>query len=108
MILKPGDILIKEGETSNQLFWLMQGQLEVVKKISGMKVEVNKIEPGELVGELSFLDQKPRSATVRAVTECQLVVLEYSEFQEMLAAQPKWMKKILVTLTGKIRKLSEL
>ena len=66
------------------------------------------IEAGELVGELAFLDQKTRSATVKALTDCQLVKLEYSEFQEMLAMQPKWMKKILLTLTTRLRKMSEI
>lgn len=108
MILKTGDVLIREGEKSNQLYWLMQGRLGVFKKVQNHEAQVNTIEAGELVGELSFLDQKPRSATIRALSECQLVVLEYAEFQEMLAAQPKWMKKILITLTGKVRKLTEL
>ncbi len=108
MLLKAGEVLVREGERSNQLFWLMHGQLEVVKVVQNHQVRLNTIEAGELVGELSFLDQKPRSATVKAATECQLIVLEYSEFQEMLAAQPKWMKKILITLTSRIRKMSEL
>lgn len=108
MYLKEGEALVKEGEKSNQLFWLMRGTLVVTKKIQNLEVEVNRIEEGELVGELSFLDQKPRSATVKALTECQLIVLDYAEFQKMLADQPKWMKKILLTLTTKIRKLSEL
>ena len=108
MLLKAGESLVREGDRSNQLFWLVEGRLEVVKIINSHVAQLNIIEAGDLVGELSFLDQKPRSASVRALVDCQLVVLEYSEFQEMLAEQPKWMKKILVTLTGKIRKLSEL
>jgi CRP/FNR family cyclic AMP-dependent transcriptional regulator len=108
MFLKKGDILIKEGDRSNQLYWLMKGQLGVYSNVQGLEAHLNTIEPGELVGELAFLDQKPRSATVKALEESQLLVLEYSEFQEMLKAQPKWMKKLLITLTSKVRKLSTL
>ncbi len=108
MTLKPGEALIREGDTSNELYWLVQGRLEVLKKLNGQYVQVNTIEAGELVGELAFLDQKQRSATVKALTECQLVKLEYKEFQEMLASQPKWMKKILLTLTTRLRKMSEI
>lgn len=108
MVLKPGDALIREGDSSNELYWLVQGRLEVLKIVQGQYIQVSVIEAGELVGELAFLDQKPRSATVKAITECQLVKLEYKEFQEMLAAQPKWMKKILLTLTTRLRKMSEL
>lgn len=108
MFLKQGEVLIREGEKSNQLFWLMTGELVVVKKLQDHEVVLNQIKEGELVGELSFLDQKPRSATVKAVKDCQLYVLEYSEYQAMLAKEPKWMKKILLTLVTKVRKLSEI
>lgn len=108
MILKPGEALIREGENSNELYWLVQGKLEVLKKLQGQYIQVSIIEAGELVGELAFLDQKPRSATVKALTDCQLVKLEYKEFQEMLSNQPKWMKKILVTLTSRVRKMTDI
>lgn len=108
MLIKAGQTLVKEGEKSNQLFWLIEGELEVVQNVRDHEAVVNTIKSGELVGELSFLDQKPRSATVRAKTDSQLIVLEYKDFQKMLAAQPKWMKKILITLTSKIRKLSKI
>ncbi len=108
MFLKQGEVLIHEGEKSNQLFWLLTGELVVVKRLQDHEVVLNQIKEGELVGELSFLDQKPRSATVKAVKDCQLYVLEYSEYQAMLAKEPKWMKKILLTLVTKVRKLSEI
>ena len=108
MVLKPGDILIREGEQSNQLYWIMHGELKAFKTINGLEVELNRLKEGDLVGELSFLDQRPRSATIKAVKETQLLVLEYEDYQQMLKDQPKWMKKILFTLTTKIRKLSEL
>lgn len=108
MLLKKGDILIKEGDKSNEIYWLLQGELEVVRSVQSREVVLNKIKEGGLVGELSFLDQKPRSATVRAATDCQLHVLEYKDYQKMLAEQPKWMKKILITLVNRVRSLSEL
>ena len=108
MLLKKGEILIKEGDKSNEIFWLLQGELVVIKMLQEREVVLNHIKEGGLVGELSFLDQKPRSATVRALTDCQLHVLEYKDYQKMLAEQPKWMKKILITLVNKVRSLSEI
>ena len=107
MILQPGQILIKEGERSNQLYWLLQGEVVVFKMKENHEVVLNHLKEGALIGELAFLDQKPRSASVRAVTECQLHVLEYKDYQAMLAAQPKWMKKILITLVNNVRRLSQ-
>lgn len=106
--LSPNDVLIKEGETSNHLYWIMEGQFKVTTKVKNLRVEVNQLGPGDLIGELAFIDQKPRSATVTAITDAQVIRLEYDEFKDMLEESPKWLKKIVHTLAGKVRKLSSL
>lgn len=105
--LKPGEILLDQGEESSNLYWCLQGELKVYKVSSDTIVELGRIKAGELVGELSFIDQKQRSATVKAVSDCQLIQLNYADFEEMLKVQPKWIKKLLDTLTRKVRYLSD-
>lgn len=106
--LKKNEIVLKEGENSNHLYWIMEGHFKVTTKVNNIDVEVNRLGPGDLIGELAFIDQKPRSATVTALTDAQVIRLEYEEFQEMLEGSPKWLKKILLTLSSKLRKLSSL
>ena len=102
--LKAGDFLIKEGDKSSDLYWLQEGELQVLKLIEGKKHKILRtIKAGELVGELAFLDQKPRSASVRAVKDCQILTLHHDDFKDMLGAQPEWIKKIIATLCDKIR-----
>ena len=67
---RPGDSLFLEGDDSCDLFILVSGRLEVLKddkKISEI------IEPGSLVGEMSFLLGGKRTATVKAVGEVQAI-----------------------------------
>lgn len=105
--LKTGDFLIKEGEKSTDLYWLQEGELQVLKQIEGKKHKILRtIKSGQLVGEIAFLDQKPRSASVRALTDCQVLRLHYDDFKEMLGSQPEWIKKIISTLCGRIRENS--
>lgn len=59
-------ILVREGTQISQIFVLLEGQLSVRTGSNGF--EVNRLFPGELIGELSFLDSRPASATVVAAT----------------------------------------
>lgn len=108
MFISAGETLLEEGEGSNQLYWVMEGRFKVTTKVRNVRVEVNQLGPGDLIGEIAFIDQKPRSATVTALTDAQVIRLEYDEFKEMLEESPKWLRKIVHTLAGKVRQLSTL
>ena len=105
--LSAGDFLIKEGQKSNNLYWIQEGELQVLKQVDGKKHKVLRtMKAGELVGEIAFLDQKPRSASVRALTDCRVLTLHYEDFEGMIKEQPEWITKIIQTLCLRIRENS--
>lgn len=106
ILLKEGDTLIQEGATSNNMYWLQSGQLVVAKMKGTHAVELGHIYSGELVGEMSFLDGKPRSASVRAVTECELIEIPREAFEKVFSDQPIWFQGLVKTLTDRLRKTS--
>ena len=63
--LNPGEVLIQEGEPATSIFLVLEGVLSVVAKAANR--EVARLRPGEIVGEMSFVDSRPPSATVQAV-----------------------------------------
>ena len=66
--IEAGDIVVEEGDLSTQMFVVVAGELEVIKKgESGGDVRVAVLGPGDWFGEMSILDVQPRSATVRSV-----------------------------------------
>ena len=97
-------ILLNEGEESHSMYLLMEGKLVVTKKVGNKDVVLAHINSGEVVGELSFLDQEPRSATVRAVTECKLVQIPLKTIEEIFQTQPPWLEVFIKTLVSRIRK----
>ncbi len=103
--LKAGETLIVEGAEDNACYWIQKGRLQVTTKDSSGKVKVvNTLKAGDIVGEMAFFDNKPRSCTVHAITNCEYMTLHREEFEELIANQPKWVGKIISSLIDKVRK----
>src|SRR5438552_3003398 len=65
---KQGDVIIEEGRTGNGLYVITSGQVEVVKgATTGTTKRLATLATGDFFGEMSLLDEWPRSATVRAL-----------------------------------------
>ena len=70
--LVAGDQLILEGQPISAMYILIEGNLEVTNKGIGV---LAKLGIGEIVGEMSFIDAAPPSATVTAVDDCLVLQL---------------------------------
>jgi CRP/FNR family cyclic AMP-dependent transcriptional regulator len=102
--LSSNEILIKEGENSNSMYWVQTGQLVVTKKRGAEEIILGHIHSGELVGEISFLDQEPRSATVKALTDCDLIEIPQETIDGVFKKEPKWLEILVKTLAERLRK----
>jgi CRP/FNR family transcriptional regulator, cyclic AMP receptor protein len=102
--LKVGETLISEGQESTSLYYLQKGSMEVTKRKGNVMVKLGHIFSGELVGEMSFLDKGPRSATVIAKEDCELLEIPAEKFQEILDSQPTWMGSLINTLLDRLRR----
>ena len=102
--LSAGDYLIREGEESNQMYYIQSGSLAVFKTKGGAEKQIGTIYSGELVGEMSFLDSEPRSASIKAISDSNLLVIPNDKFQSVFNAQPKWYRALVNTLLERLRK----
>jgi CRP/FNR family cyclic AMP-dependent transcriptional regulator len=102
--LSPNQILLNEGENSNSMYWVQTGELVVTKKKGSEEIVLGHVFQGELVGEMSFLDAEPRSATVKAVTECELIEIPQETIDSLYKTQPKWLEVLVKTLAERLRK----
>jgi len=101
--LKREEVLIREGSESSAMYLLQEGTLAVFKRKGNQDVLLGHIHSGELVGEMSFLDQQPRCATVIASSDCELVEIPHAKFQELFNKQPQWYQKLIKTLLERLR-----
>ena len=104
--LAANQILIQEGEKSSCVYWVQNGQLVATKKRMAEDVVLGHIYSGELVGEISFLDKEPRTATVKAITDCDLIEIPNETIEAIFKTQPKWLEILVRTLAERLRKAS--
>ena len=83
--LVAGEVLCKEGEPGDEAYVIQEGRLEVVKESDGREVLLAVRESGEVIGEMALLEEAPRVATIRAATECLLVVVDKETLDHLLA-----------------------
>jgi len=102
--LLSNEYLMREGEESAQMYYLQSGTLAVFKRKGDIENQIGTIMAGELVGEMSFLDRHPRSASVKAMTECVLVEIPREKFEKLMEGHPKWFRALLHTLLDRLRK----
>ena len=102
--LKAGDFLLHEGDESAEMYFLQSGSLAIIKRKGDKVQQIGTLIAGELVGELSFLDKEPRSASVQAISDSILLVVPAVKLDEIMAGQPKWFGVLLHTLTDRLRR----
>ena len=98
-----GEIIIRENDLGETAYVITQGQVEVTKALQGQKVHLAYLEAGETFGEMSMIDEKPRSATVTAVTETLVSEIRRDHFFESFQTDPKLVLQLLKVLFERLR-----
>lgn len=101
--LEKGDVLIDQGDKGTELYYISKGNLRVILNKSGQKKEIGILRPGEVVGEMSFLDKGTRSATVVAMNKCVVQIIDRDNYIEFLDQLPSWFTALQNTLVERLR-----
>lgn len=82
--LSPGSAVFREGDQGRELFVVLGGEMEVLKKSKGEReARVAVLGPGDWFGEMSILDVMPRSATVRVLAPSRVLRLSASDLDAL-------------------------
>lgn len=79
-----GEVVFAEGAEGDTAFIIERGQVEVTVERNGQTVRVAVLGPGEIFGEMSLIDDRPRTATVRCITEIDCVIVDRGQIQHRL------------------------
>lgn len=103
--VKSGTKIITENEVSQKMYIVQKGKARVFKTYLGQRVTLAIVGEGEIFGELSFVDGQPRSASVQALTDMELIVLDGAKGAEQLKELPPWVWLIFRTVFFRFREL---
>ncbi len=85
----PGSSVVREGEPGDSLFLIVQGRLRVFTRgTDGAEITLAELGPGDFFGEVALLTRRPRTATVSAITEAELLRLDQRTVEELRRRHP--------------------
>ncbi|MGK5089225.1 Crp/Fnr family transcriptional regulator [Bdellovibrionota bacterium FG-2] len=105
---RAGEYLFHEGDQSKSLFIIKKGSIGIHKRKAGGYVELGKVHQNEVLGELTFFDRQPRSASAVALTDVECMELTFASLEKIYAGIPAYMKTIMAALAERLRKTNEL
>lgn len=91
--LRAGEVLLAEGDTGKDVYIIRRGSMIVEKMIGGKPVFLSYLPAGAYVGEMALIEDKPRSATVKAAIRSEAIRLPGEAFARLLAAKPALLAK---------------
>jgi len=101
-------IFIEEGSDSDVAYLISKGSARVFKITDdGEEINLSIAEPGELIGEMSMIEEIPRSASVQALQELLVLTISKANFMKVLNDHPKIAIRILQLFSKRIRKVDE-
>lgn len=103
--LPEGQTLFSEGDLGKHAYIVKEGQVEVYKTLDGKRVQLEIHSSGAVIGEMALLESAPRSASVRAVSDCRLIAIDQDEFTKLLNAHPGVTLTMLHTVTSRLRSM---
>lgn len=100
---KDGHVIFREGEASHSAYVLVEGSVSLTKGGDKGAVTLALLQPGELFGEMSLLDEGLRSATARAIGAVAVRIIPRDEFLDALDNEPETARSVMGKLVERLR-----
>ncbi len=83
------DLVVVQGDVSEEMYFIKHGEVEVFREDSGLPVFINKLREGEFFGEMAAVHGTPRSASVRAMGDIELFCMRREDLEVILSREPR-------------------
>lgn len=101
--LATDEFLMREGDKPDYVYILRKGQLNALSNKTGKEVIFGSISPGEFVGEMAYINGEPRSASIKAMSNCELIRIPIDKLDHILFLKPAWAKALVKTLSRRVK-----
>jgi hypothetical protein len=102
-VFQPGQVIFREGDTSQEAFRILRGRVEISLLADGKPVILAQLGEGDIFGEMAMVDERPRSASAQAleVTECEVLTPE--NFNELVLSRPEVLIPYMASFFERLR-----
>ena len=102
-VFQPGQVIFREGDTSQEAFRILRGRVEISILADGKPVILAQLGQGDIFGEMAMVDERPRSASAQAleVTECEVLTPE--NFNELVLSRPEVLIPYMASFFERLR-----
>jgi CRP-like cAMP-binding protein len=106
--LKAGEYIFQEGDLGTEMYIIHEGKIEILNRAAGEDQLLAVLEKGDFFGEMSVLEDMPRAASARALTDSVLLQINGSTFDQMLQGNPEIAVRMMRKLSRRLRETDEL
>ena len=99
---KAGEVIIEEGKVGNHLYIIHAGTVRISKTVLEKEKILADLSTGDFFGEMSLINEKPRTADARALSDVKVLVLDWPTFKRRITQYPVVSSKIIQTLAQRL------
>lgn len=108
MEVKEGEFVFREGDLGTEMYIIHEGKVEILSGSGSNEQLLSVLEKGDFFGEMSILEDLPRAASARAVTDVKLLEINGSTFDRMLRSNPEIAVRMMRKLARRLRETDDL
>lgn len=102
-----GAVLFREGEPGKEMYVVQSGRVNVSKKVGDVEKILAALGPGEFLGEMSILNNRPRSATATCAEDSKLLVIDGKTFEAMIRGNAEIAIRMIKKLAARVQESNE-
>lgn len=103
-----GEVLFREGDPGGDLYIIKSGEVKVYQERAGQEVQLAQLGKGEILGAMTATTRTARTASVKALTEVRVTIIENKDVEKLLKDMPPWAKILLKDLVFRLKFANEL
>jgi CRP-like cAMP-binding protein len=97
--IESGTDIFREGEPGDRMYVVIEGEVEL--SVKGKHIAT--VGKGGIFGEMALIDDKPRSATARVKSDCELTTIDEAKFFELIHQKPSFALEVMKVLVERLR-----
>src|SRR5512142_547835 len=102
-----GTVLFREGDPGKEMYVVQSGRVRISKRVGNVEKVLTTLGPGEFLGEMSILNNKPRSATATCADPCKLLVIDAKTFEAMIRGNAEIAIRMIKKLADRLQETNQ-